>query len=91
MEKTQRLNEMLRDGNYSFRVLGPAGKVIGEGSLFVARVMAGSQFVLYIDSNFERYMLRYGTYYRCTNFDLLGMKRAERECMLLELSGILIY
>lgn len=91
MDNIERINEILRNGSYSFRILSYAGTVIGEGSLFVARVMAGSQFVLYIDSNLERYLLRYGKYYRCTNFDILALKDHERQCLLLELSGTLIY
>lgn len=89
--RVDEINKKLRKENYSFRVIKPLGPVIGEGSQFVAMVTACEIGAFYIDSNLERYLLRYGRFYLCTNFDLLGMKEAERQGMLLELSGLLIY
>lgn len=85
------LNEILRSQNYSFRVLHEMPALIGEGSQFVARVFAGEMGIIFIDSNLERYLLRHGKFYLCTNFDLMGRKEAERSALILELSGCLIF
>lgn len=91
MSRIDNINVRLACDNYHFRVVGKAPAVIGESANFVTRVFAGEIGVIYIDSNLERYLKHYGVFYRCTNSDLKGMKSHERDCLLLELAGELIF